>query len=76
MTVHLGLPRQVFLDSCIFILVAFDVVVRDVDWETVYDVDDSTFQVVFGRQTVVGIVLGSVHGASDAIDQALVVAVE
>ena len=75
MAVHLGLPRQVF-DSCIFILVAFDVVVREVDRETMYDVNDSTFQVVFGRQAVVGIVPGSIHGKGDAIDQTLVVAVE
>ena len=34
MTIHLGLPRQVF-DGCIFILVAFDVVVGEVDWEIV-----------------------------------------
>ena len=57
-------------------VVSVDVVVREVDRETMHDVDDSTFQAAFGKQAVVRIVPGSIHGKGDAIDQTLVVAVE
>ena len=53
MTVLLGLPRRQAFNGFVFILVAFDVVVGEVDWETVQDVDDSAFQVALRRQAVV-----------------------
>ena len=45
MAAHLGLPWEVF-DGFVFILVTFDVVVGEVDWETAWDVDHPAFQVV------------------------------
>jgi len=73
--VHLGFPQEVF-DCGVFILVAFDMVTGERDWETVEDVCDFALEVALSREAVVWIVPRSMHCEVDAIDESLVVAVE